>query len=215
MVMALDFGRVFFGWVALQNATRVAADYAAKNYTAWTTPDEGIKELERDRYEELIEADAAAINCDMAAVPAPTFTDPGTGAADTTPETGDHATVKLDCQMALITPLASSFFGGGVEMSAEADFAVHKPETINLPEQDVPAPPPGCDTGEARVPSLVGKTMDAAITAWDVDFDRTKYSPTLVTSGPGNNKNKIVSAQTPTANECANTTTQTMVVTLP
>ena len=29
LVMAIDFGRVFFGWVALQNATRIAADYAA------------------------------------------------------------------------------------------------------------------------------------------------------------------------------------------
>ena len=29
LVMAVDFGRVFFGWVALQNAARIGADYAA------------------------------------------------------------------------------------------------------------------------------------------------------------------------------------------
>ena len=102
-------------------------------------------------------------------------------------------------------------------MSAEANFAVHKPETIKLPEEEVPPPPPGCDTGEARVPDLVGLTMDAAWAAWDADFvaDAAHFSPELIPTGPGNNKNKIVSAQDPPADECRDTATGTMTATIP
>ena len=35
LVMAIDFGRVFFGWVALQNAARIGADFAAQTPDAW------------------------------------------------------------------------------------------------------------------------------------------------------------------------------------
>ncbi len=35
MLIALDFGRVFLGWVALNNSARVAANYAAMNPNAW------------------------------------------------------------------------------------------------------------------------------------------------------------------------------------
>lgn len=215
MVMALDFGRVFFGWVALENATRIAADYAAKNYDAWTSPDDVNKQQARDRYDELIATDTGAINCTLSAPPVPQFSDPLSGAVADPPDTGDHATVKLECQMALLTPLASSVLGGGVNMSAEADFVAHKPETIKLPENAVPPPPPGCDTGEARIRDLVGMTMQTAWTAWDTDFDTANFTPRLVLTGPGNNKNKIVSAQNPAADTCANTTTGTMTVTIP
>jgi Flp pilus assembly protein TadG len=204
MVMALDFGRVFFGWVALQNAARVAADFAAENSNSWTTPDDTLKQDERERYEVLIDKDAAAINCAMDAIPAPVFTDASTGTLDTSPEPGDHAAVQLDCELAMLTPLASSVLGGGVDMSARAEFAVIMPDTLNLPEEGVPAPPPGCDTGQARVPDLVGKTMQNAFNAWDVDFiaDNAHFDPDLVGTGPSSNKNKIVKTQNPTVGTC-------------
>src|SRR5688572_21815127 len=216
MVMALDFGRVFFGWVALENASRVAADFAAKNYDAWTTPDEPIKQLTRERYETLVASDAEAINCTLASLEAPEFSNASTGAAVDPPNTGDHATVKLDCHMTLLTPLANMVLGGGVDLSANADFAVHKPETIKLPEVETPPPPPGCDTGQARVPDLTFKTMQVAWDSWAASgFSSAKFTPELVASGPGNNKNKIVQTQNPVANECRSTTDGTMQVTLP
>jgi len=214
LVMALDFGRVFFGWVALQNTARVAADYAALNSRAWTSPDEPSKQAEREEYDALIEADAGSINCTLAPVGPPTFTDAATGAPVDPPEAGDHATVRLDCAMTLLTPLASAVLGGGVNLSAEADFAVHRPEIIELPEEIAPPPPPGCASGEARVPNLVGMTLQKAWEAWDVDFETSKFAPALVSSGPGNNKNKIVTAQNRTQGECL-AVTGTITVTIP
>ena len=35
MLIALDFGRAYVGWVALNNAARVGADYAGRHADAW------------------------------------------------------------------------------------------------------------------------------------------------------------------------------------
>ena len=48
LVMAVDFGRVFFGWVSLTNAARIGANYAGY------TPDLLSKPADRDEYEALI-----------------------------------------------------------------------------------------------------------------------------------------------------------------
>ena len=39
LLLALDFGRIFLGWVSLSNAARIGANYAAQNSTAWSTGD--------------------------------------------------------------------------------------------------------------------------------------------------------------------------------
>ena len=38
ILFGLDFGRVFLGWVSLNQAAREAANYAAMNPTAWSLP---------------------------------------------------------------------------------------------------------------------------------------------------------------------------------
>ena len=38
MLTAIDFGRVFLGWVNLQQMTRIAANHAAEHASAWGTP---------------------------------------------------------------------------------------------------------------------------------------------------------------------------------
>lgn len=207
LVMALDAGRMFFGWVALQNAARIAADFAATHADAWQTPyDAGTKVVDRETYEERILADAAAINCVLGAMPTPTFTDAATGAADSTPDDGDHAHVDMTCSFALLTPLASDVLGGPVDLAADATFAVRSVRVIELPEEDVTPPPPGCESGEARVPLLIGLTMESAYTEWRIDFTGD-YLPALKLTGPGNNRNKIVQTQSLEAGSCENTDT--------
>src|SRR5688500_18506991 len=117
LVLAIDFGRVFFGWVALQNAARVGADFAAGTASSWDgMPSDGISETNRDRYAELIEADIRAINCALAGgtPPDPSFED---GIDTVVPvdgdyDDGDFAIVDLECSFSLITPLAESILGG-------------------------------------------------------------------------------------------------------
>ena len=63
VLMALDFGRVYLGYVNLQQSARLAANFAALNPTAnWATTTDPI----RLRYVDIITRDAATTNCDPA-----------------------------------------------------------------------------------------------------------------------------------------------------
>ncbi|MDQ2683995.1 MAG: pilus assembly protein, partial [Chloroflexota bacterium] len=56
LVMAIDFGRVFFGWVALQNAARIAADTAAGTADAWPA-DNPNEDILQARYQAAVTRD--------------------------------------------------------------------------------------------------------------------------------------------------------------
>ncbi|MGH2445251.1 MAG: TadE/TadG family type IV pilus assembly protein [Candidatus Limnocylindria bacterium] len=168
LVMAIDFGRVFFGWVALQNATRIAADFAASHPDAWPAgnPDD------RDRYQEVVLGDLNAINCERVPagpIPDPTFPE-GT-------ETGDAAVVELDCNFPLITPLAEGILGGPVPVGASATFPINRTIQQGLPPPVAPDPPPpeeespdpDPDPTECIVPDFIeqgGTKTSAAKTEW-------------------------------------------------
>ena len=122
LVMAVDFGRVFFGWVALQNATRIAADTASQRANAWPSADGNLEIEWRDDYETFITQDLTAANCDFPTPhPDPVFFNANAGEPD---DSGDHdfgdtVTVSLECEFSLITPLAEAILGGPVQMVAD------------------------------------------------------------------------------------------------
>ena len=154
LVMAVDFGRVFFGWVALQNATRIAADTASQRANAWPSADGNLEIEWRDDYETFITQDLTAANCDFPTPhPDPVFFNANAGDAD---DNGDHdfgdtVTVRLECEFSLITPLAEAIMGGPVQMVAESTFAINGLVVVGVP--DPPPPPP-----EPCVPPVA--TMD-------------------------------------------------------
>jgi len=120
---AIDFGRVYLGYINLQSMARIAANYAANEPDAWgATPDMAVQ----TRYKNQILADAAATNCALpeaggvTTVPAPTFTDTnGDGIG-----LGDTAKVDITCTFGVITPFISSILGGSVAVSADSTFPV-------------------------------------------------------------------------------------------
>lgn len=123
MLIALDFGRVYLGWINLQNMTRIAANYAANAPDAWdATPDTTVQ----TRYRNQVLADAAATNCRLPqsggnpVVPPPTFTDVNSNGIGL----GDTVQVQITCTFDVITPLISNILGGTVAVSAESNFPV-------------------------------------------------------------------------------------------
>ena len=153
LVMALDVGRVFFGWVGLQNAARIGANYAAVHPDAWSAPDNPIKVLARAQYSNQMIADAQALNCDQDTngdgtfdeddLPLPVFTNVVGSASPY--ELGDHSSVTLECDFGLITPLANGIFGGGVHINALAVFPVRGGTIANIPTPGIltsPSPTP-------------------------------------------------------------------------
>ncbi|MGH2489246.1 MAG: TadE/TadG family type IV pilus assembly protein [Candidatus Limnocylindria bacterium] len=207
LVMALDAGRLFFGWVALQNASRIGADYAASHADAW----EGLpapKQGERDHYALLVSGDLQSLGCKDNVVPPPNFDPDGDGTEDF----ADGALVRVDlgCEFDLLTPLAESFLGAPVMLHGRSDFAINRTLVSGLPPPGNPPPPVSCPPGEAKVPELVGlRNIDANL-AWEaVGFDPLLYAPQPL----GPNRNRLVTSQLPDANSCQPLNTP-MVVTL-
>lgn len=117
LVFAIDFGRVFFGWVGLHNVARIGANYGGMyaEEADWSNPSDPHVQA----YLAQIEADAAAINCTLPpdADRLPSFPD-GT-------EVGQKAVVSLTCQFQMMTPLLAPLFGGmEVPLGAEATFPI-------------------------------------------------------------------------------------------
>jgi Flp pilus assembly protein TadG len=125
LLMGLDFGRVFLGWVDLNNAARVAANYAAMNATAWTVPQDATVIAE---YQRLIAADANGTNCSLPnPVPAPSFPS-GTGV-------GQPAVVSINCTFGIITPVIGAIVGQGVPVTATAAFPIRSGVLVGMPIQ--------------------------------------------------------------------------------
>src|SRR6266508_5909591 len=95
-LIALDFGRVYLGWINLQSMSRIAANLAANNPTAWSGGGDATVQA---KYQNQIRDDAAASNCELPKVggvqtaPNPTFTDAGGNGSAA--DLGDEAHVSL------------------------------------------------------------------------------------------------------------------------
>lgn len=176
LVMAVDFGRVFFGWVSIHNAARVGASYAAGHFDAWNAPLGQLnKEEQRDAYTDAIQNDLQAINCAFGGVPDPDYTDAnGNGRIDA----GELVRVELECSFALITPLANSVMGGAVQLTGSSEFVAHAATQAALPPPPPPPPAPTC-----TVPLMEGQNRNTARGLWDgASFDPDN----LIEDGSGN-----------------------------
>src|SRR3954452_6216031 len=72
---AIDFGRVFLGWVSLNNTARIAANYAASNALAVNAGNTASLAA----YNRLVQDDATSTNCVPSNPIAPPTFDPDAG----------------------------------------------------------------------------------------------------------------------------------------
>jgi hypothetical protein len=165
---AVDFGRVFFGWVALQNAARVGANYAATHPDAWAQGNTA----QMDRYAELVE-DSGARNCELT-IEDPTF--PGG-----TRLIGDPTSVHLTCDFDLITPLMGSIVGQPVTVAATSEFPIRGGCANCATSGSAPPPPPpaNCRT----IPPMTGKSVDGARLAWTAAGFQGVFTPPVGDGG--------------------------------
>ena len=182
LLFGLDFGRVFLGWVTLNNAVREGANYAALNPTAWQGAGDPSLQAE---YARLITAESAGINCTLPSpLPAPTFTG-GTSI-------GAPATVSITCGFKLITPFIGAIVGNTVNVSSSATFPVRSGAINGIPVGTVapvgsggagsssgPSSPPSAAPSSApsaaptatpvpmcSVPTLTGLKTNKAVSPW-------------------------------------------------
>jgi Flp pilus assembly protein TadG len=134
VLFGLDFGRVFLGWVSLNQAAREAANYAAMNPKAWTSPYDYAVQSE---YSRLVRTEASNINCSMSgSVPAPSFPS-GTSIAA-------PVRVTLTCSFGLITPIISNILGNSINVTASSAFPIRSGTIEGVPiESTTPTSTPG------------------------------------------------------------------------
>ena len=115
VLFGVDFGRVFLGWVQLNNVVREAANFAAENPTAWNTVNPNT--VVQAQYQTLVRNEAAGINCVLPSpIPNPTFS----GGLNAVPAIGTPVFVRIPCRFSFITPVIGGMFGGSLPVAASA-----------------------------------------------------------------------------------------------
>lgn len=124
LLITVDFGRVFMGWVTLNNAARIAANYAASGQPPLT-------DTQIAQYQMIVARETTGINCDGLSTPVPTY--PGGTAV------GGRAVASLSCNFHFVTPFLGNLFpASGLPVGASSDFPIRSGVLAGL----VPATPP-------------------------------------------------------------------------
>lgn len=160
LVIAIDFGRVFFSYVAINNAAREAAAYAATN------PTDQVGMLQRAQQETNTQGQVGEGSLSVAA----TCHDPTGGAiacADAAGGngTGNTITVTVSEQFTFITPMIGNAFGGALQMTTSSTTSV-----LGLAASNGTAPG-ACST--LPTPSFVAKVSGLSVT-----LDASASTPT-------------------------------------
>jgi Flp pilus assembly protein TadG len=147
LLVGLDFGRVFLGYVNLGNSTKVAANFAAQNPSAWNaTPDAADLAVQAE-YQRLVTADATGTNCTMPTpIPTPTFP---SGIS-----IGSPASVRMTCNFSLITPVIGAIVGNSLAVSASAAFPIRAGIINGIPvAPGTPTPTPTATPAPTPTPT--------------------------------------------------------------
>ena len=163
VVVVIDFGRVYLGYVNLQNLARIAANYAANNPTAAWANDSDSKVV---IYNRLVADDARATNCELQPdsgnnnPPRPTF--PGGT------NLGGTAQVDMTCEFGLITPMIEAVFGSNtISVSASAIFPIKSGGVAGI--SVVPGPPGVLTADFVGAPVSGTAPLDVAFTDLSVN----------------------------------------------
>ena len=116
VLVGTDFGRSYQAWVGLNNAARIAANYASLHADAWGSPGNATY---RTEYAQLVTNDFRNAGCPAPnPIPDPIF-------LDGVKTVGSRVQVLLTCHMPLITPLIGSVFPpAGVTVTGGAIFVI-------------------------------------------------------------------------------------------
>lgn len=184
ILFGIDFGRVFLGWVNLNNTARIAANYAAANAPLLAAGNPAALAA----YRKLIANDAETINCELPnPVPGPTY--PGGTAL------GADAEVGITCEFSIITPVISNILGSPIDVSAASVFPIRTGIVAGVPGGGPPAPQAAFNaspqTGDAPLTvTFTDVSSNNTTWAWDFDGDGTvdsmiKAPPAWTYSVPG------------------------------
>lgn len=138
LLMAVDFGRLFTTYVAVNNAAREGAFYAAEH--AADTPFDSTAYNDGVETTALQEVNVQAQGGEGTLIVSPPLCFPSGGggniacdvAATQTSGTGNHVRVSVSQPFSFLTPFAGEIFGGQLTLAADATAPVLDADTITL-----------------------------------------------------------------------------------
>jgi Flp pilus assembly protein TadG len=161
LLLAVDFGRLFMTYVAVNNAAREAAFYAAQHAmdTPWDNGayDAGVAAAALREVNVQSQGGEGSLSvttpvCHVAGAPASTMA--CNVAATSTSTTGNHVTVSVTQPFSLVTPIVGDLFGGAVDLSASATAPVLNPASVTvLPGEETPTPSPTASPTASPTPT--------------------------------------------------------------
>jgi Flp pilus assembly protein TadG len=119
LVIAIDFGRLFFSYIQINNAAREGAAYAMYSPTDVAT----ITSRAQQETNAQKQSGESAINVTTACVDQ-AGTTIACSLATGGPGAGNRITVSVNEDFTFLTPMVGGFFGGGLEMDASATSVV-------------------------------------------------------------------------------------------
>jgi PKD repeat protein len=136
-VIAIDFGRLFFSYIQINNAAREGAAYGMYKPTdtaTITTRAEQETNAQAQRGENAITVTTSCAD--------PAGTTIACSAATGGPGAGNRITVFVDESFTFLTPLIGGFFGGDLQMTASATSVVtdYAPSSGGVPPGPCPLP---------------------------------------------------------------------------
>jgi Flp pilus assembly protein TadG len=164
LLIAVDFGRLFFTYIQVNNAAREAANYAAAHAVDYANGTTTYSQF----HDSSISAGLAEANVQTQpgagtamAFASPTCFSPGPPVATIdcadAPQNGTSASgignqvsVTVTQQFSFLTPFLNTFFGGGLTMNATATATVLNPLVAQVLQ---PSPSPGASAGASSPPS--------------------------------------------------------------
>jgi PKD repeat protein len=163
VLVGIDFGRGFAGWVTIQQSARVGANYLSINASQYGT-NSWNQTLATMR--QLVRRDAVTANCEITAI-TPTIPDP--------PKTGDPAKVTVDCDFTIATPIISAILPNPLPMSASAVFPVRTAVTgAGYSGPAIPLAAMSCAPTSGTAPLNISCTDQTPavydVSAWHWDF---------------------------------------------
>lgn len=155
VLFALDFGRIYMGWVTVNGMARIGANYAALHPDAWTTPGDPTARAE---YLDLMDRSKGSLDCTLVAPPNPTFPDGR--------KIGKPAQSSVSCNFTVAAPIISMVVGNPVRVSASSTFPITYGCLAGCPPPPPDTPPPPPVSNCRTVPDMVGMSVEGATNAW-------------------------------------------------
>jgi hypothetical protein len=162
VMITIDFGRAFFGWISLNNMARIGANYAALHSDAWGTPG---SPGERTDYQTLMQTSADRVGCALVKdgsgnLPAPVF-----GPSVTPGDPDAWASVGLTCNFSPVAPGIRQVLGSAIKINASSTFPITYGCIKDCGAVPAPTPPPAVNNCRP-LPAIAGLSVTGARRAW-------------------------------------------------